>query len=159
MNNTERELDLFSGRVRTTRYFMWMHVGRHVEQTPVSKALGDDANRQERWVRTATFQPFHRVSPQYIHGRDPVAINHLASIWENHGFTPGARQKTARQLLRLLRGANVSAAKTWLDGLYELSENRCPDQPVTAADIPDVLAEEALSAGAEDHQPNTSQAD
>jgi hypothetical protein len=155
LNNTEEEMDLYSGRVRTTRYFLWMQIARKIDETPMSKALGDDANPQERWVRTATFQPFRHVSPQYVHSRAPCAIVRLAAIWKKHGFTAEARGKTARQLLRVLRRPNVSAVGRWFDALQEISDGRSPDVPVEAEDIPDDLDEKALAAEADDHQHTT----
>lgn len=136
LNNTEGELDLFSGRMRTTRYFLWIQIAREIDETPVSKALGRDANDQERWVRTHVFQPFRRVSPQYIHGSSPAAINHLARIWDVQKFTPEAREKTARQLLRMLRKPGARAVEPWFEALDELSAGHSPDVPVTAEEIP-----------------------
>ena len=153
LNNDEQELDLFSGRARFSRHFLYCRVGRELRETPLSEALaaGGGPERGEKWVKVNVFQTGASNSPHFYYHGAYFQIGQLAKFWEAGNLDPTARAKTARQLLRVWReGGSYWAADAYFDHLLECILARDPDQTTTADDIPNDLADKSLAAYAQE---------
>lgn len=156
LNNEEEELDLFSGRARFTRYFLYCRIRQDVRGTPLSEALaaGGGPGSGERWVKVNVFQPGVSNSPHFIYHGAFFQIGELARYWETGNFDRKARAKTARQLLRVWRdGGSYHAARPYFEHLVEWIAVRDSDQPATGNDIPNDLADRSLAAYARGRGP------
>jgi len=152
LNNEEQELDLNSGQSRFSRYFLYCLISQEIRPTAVSEALAGDAREpgERKWVMVNIFQPGLRVSPHFTYHAAFAEIRALAMLWEVFEYGPGARTKTARQLLRALRQGG--RASRYVSYLLEWTESRSWPPPPTADDIPDDLVARSLgdrAAGAE----------
>ncbi|MGC9453636.1 MAG: hypothetical protein ACP5HU_02120 [Phycisphaerae bacterium] len=149
INNEEHEIDLFSGQARVTRYILYLQVSQKVRETPLSEAIGADENPPEKrqWVKVSIFQPFMRRSPHFTYRGAFAQARRMESSWETGEFTPEARAKSARQLLRLWReGGSCRAADPHLQHLRDLAEQaERRRKPVRADDIPDDLVDKILA--------------
>ncbi len=146
-------MDLFSGRTRLTRYFLYCQVGREICETPLSEALaeGQDQERGEEWVKVNVSQPGNPDSPYIVYHEVQREMLILAVLWKLGNLDQEARAKTARQQLRVWReGGFDSAVRPYCDHLAELIDARDSDQPITADDIPDDLADRSPAAFAEE---------
>jgi hypothetical protein len=149
LNNEEQELDLLSGRARFTRYFFYCQISQEVRETPLSEALdsSDKNDGKEQWVKVNVFQPGVSNSPHFIYHGAFVQTGQLAKYWETGNFTPSARAKSARQLLKVWRdGGSYHAANPYFENLVELIVERNSDEPITVDEIPDDLGGRSLSA-------------
>ena len=100
LNCRHEEVDINTGRVRHTTYFLFCQIGDRTENTWVSRA-SSKSNRSPDWHRVNTFSPGVGHSPHYnFHG----AIHQIATIERSENmvrFDPGARRKIADMLLML----------------------------------------------------------
>lgn len=142
LNNIEQGIDLYSGRIRVTRHFLYLQVSREVCETPLSKALAGTDYRQKggKWVKANVSQPGASNS---LHIPYPGAFAHtgfLTRLWQTGNFDEGARAKTAAQLLRVWRERRGrGAAEEYCDALLECVVSRDPHRPTSADEIPDDL--------------------
>jgi hypothetical protein len=149
-NSRLDEIDLGSGRTRTTRYLFFVPISVAIHQTAVSRVLSDagGAEGDEQWHTTHSHMHtvLVRVRVNYRHGGAPGSIDSLSKIWQTGGFTADARRKSARQLLHVMRESKAAG----LGGLYVseliglIQDRDPPADMLTAADIPDDLAEQVL---------------
>jgi hypothetical protein len=157
LNNEEQELDLSSGRARFTRYFLYCQISQNVRDTPLSEVLSSASggHEEEDWVTVNIFQPGVSNSPHcFFHGAF-FQIGQMAKYWEIGNFTPEARAKSARQLLKVWRdGGSYLAARPYFDSLMESIVARSSDQPTTVDDISDDLADRILAAYAKERAPD-----
>lgn len=147
LNNEEQELDLLSGRARFTRYFFYCKISQEVRETPLSEVLDSSHNNNgtERWVKVNVFQPGGSHSPHFIYHGAFAQTRQLANYWEIDNFTPSARAKSARQLLKVWRdGGSYHAADSYFENLVELIIARNSDEPIRADGIPDDLGDTRL---------------
>lgn len=147
INNEEHEIDLYTGQARITWYILYFQVGREVKETPLSEAIGANENppQQRQWVKVNIFQPFMRRSPHFRHHGAFGMARHLEAFWEMGDFTPEARAKSARQLLRLWREGGTSADRPYTQYIWDLAEQaERRRKSVRADDIPDDLVDKIL---------------
>lgn len=153
MNNTEQELDLFSGRARTTRYFFHCRISQETLDTPISKALASTSGGEskEKWVFVNIFQPGISNSPHFKYHGAFFQTNRLTKWWEMGNFNAEARAKTARQLLRVWRdGGSYQAADHYFEQLSDWLIDNESNHPLTADKIPDDLVDRSLAAYAKE---------
>jgi hypothetical protein len=154
LNNEEQEIDLYSGRARITRHFLWRRVRQDVRDTPVSEAIAANggASDAEKWVMVNIFQPDVSNSPHFVYHGALSQANWMLLLWEMHKCDSHARAKTARQLLRVWReGESYHAAYDYFDLLERaLGAGRKRDEVVTAEEIPEDLVERTLAKRAEE---------
>jgi hypothetical protein len=100
------DVDIATGRLRYSRYFMFCKVFEKIEDTPMTKALPPDviAGSNPEWRRAFTFSPGLRHSPHYMFHGAIRQINTLERAWkkaEEYGFSKEMQQKTALDLLSI----------------------------------------------------------
>ncbi len=102
INCTEGDIDLNSGRIRHTRYLLWLPVTRSVQDSALTRALPpeDRTNPGEDWHPVVTLSPGLHHSPHYRFHGAMGQIRELEICWEFGKMTPAARRETARQVLR-----------------------------------------------------------
>ncbi len=103
INCTQSDIDLNSGRIRYTRYLLWLPVTRSVQDSALTRALSpeDRKNPGEDWHPVVTLSPGLHHSPHYRFHGAIHQIRELEISWEFGKMTPEARNETARQVLRL----------------------------------------------------------
>lgn len=141
VNCRHEDIDIRSGRVRTTRFILFIRVSERVTSTPVSDALqlGDYDPADPEWHRVNTFSPGTGYSPHYVFHGAIAQTQMLRMIWSISDFTPAARHETARQLLASWQhGGNYFEANHYLDALSELATSRRKQQPSTPIDVRDL---------------------
>ena len=144
LNAMQRDVDLFSGRVRTTRYLLCLQVSQKIAETPVSEALaGQEPLGEEMWVHD-WFEPADKMSES--RGIRSSMI-WLSKQWQRFEFTPDAQVKSATQFLAVWReDGSGGVGVAYNDYLWDMFFEWPVDQPVTADDIPDDLAEQVVAA-------------
>ena len=156
LHNEEQEIDLYSGRARVTRYFLYRQVGQDVHETPLSEAIAKNGRPDsgEKWVMVNIFQPGVRHSPHFrYHGAFGEA-NTLAKLWESYDCDAEARAKSGRQLLRAMReGGSYFVGGDYLHLLREtLGPDPVEGPAVAASRIPDDLVDRVLAKRAAEKQ-------
>ena len=71
VNCWENEIDITSGRIRETRYLLWMPVTRSVQDSALTNVLSANGrkNSEADWHPVVTLSPGLHHSPQYrFHG-------------------------------------------------------------------------------------------
>src|SRR5262245_54527345 len=69
INCTTQDVDIYSGRIRHSRYLLFVPVERKVEDSALTKALlpEDTASIRADWRRALTFSSGLRNSPNYFY--------------------------------------------------------------------------------------------
>ena len=154
LNNEEQEIDLYSGRARVRRYFLYYQVRQDLRETPLSQAIASDgpSGTSEQWVKVNIFQPGVRHSPHFIYHGAFAQANQLAILWVLYKCDPKARAKTSRQLLLVWReSGSYLAGDDYLRHLREaLPDEEDGGQVISADKIPDDIAEQTLAERASD---------
>lgn len=103
INCTQGDIDLYSGRIRYTRYLLWLPVTRSVQDSSLTRALSpeDTTGSREDWHPVVTLSPGLHHSPHYRFYGAIHQIRELEISWEFGKMKPEARRETARQVLRL----------------------------------------------------------
>lgn len=103
LNNWNDLVDLKSGRIRRTRYILYMKVQDEVRETALSQVLrnNSDASVEPDWHFVNTFSPGSGHSPHYVFHSALGQINELESMWRVHPFSERAQQQVARRVLDL----------------------------------------------------------
>ena len=139
INCWESEIDLNGGRLRHTRYVLWLPVSRAVRDSPLTQALapGDRSNLGEDWQPVVTLSPGWRHSPHYRYHGAIHQIRSLEISWEFGKMTPEARRETARVVLRLWqREGGYMPAEDYLEKVWERA--READQAGKFIDLKDL---------------------
>jgi hypothetical protein len=122
VNCSQDDIDLSSGRIRHTRYLLWMPVARSVRDSSLTKAIPPDERSKAipDWRPVVTTSPGLRHSPHYqFHGAHNQ-IRTLEICWEWGKMTPTARVETARNVLRLWRETeSYSPVEHYLEAVWE----------------------------------------
>ncbi|AGA29626.1 hypothetical protein [Singulisphaera acidiphila] len=105
LNCCQDDIDLTSGRIRFTRYLLWVPVRRIVNDSTLTTALslGDRTGLEPEWHPVVTLSPGLRHSPHYRFHAAIDQIRHLEICWEFGKMTLAARRETASHVLRLWR--------------------------------------------------------
>jgi hypothetical protein len=122
LNCWQSDIDIRSGRIRQTRYLLWVPVRRFVRDSSLTKAMPSTAatDSSRDWHPVGTISPGLHHSPHYhFHGAFSQ-IRDLELCWEFGKMTPAAREETARNLLRLWQqNLNDFQAKDYLQAIEE----------------------------------------
>ena len=102
INCEEQEIDINSGRMRTTRYFYWIPILRQVGDTGLSRQLGNSIpiNQDAQWHRVIACGPFTSHSPHYAFHSAFYQARMLELIWDEYEIAPIKRMESARELLK-----------------------------------------------------------
>jgi hypothetical protein len=103
INCTTQDVDIHSGRIRYSRYLLFVPIERRVEDSALTKALlpEDTASVRAEWHAAVTFSPGLRHSPHYIFHSAIHQIRELDGAWQMAEFTPAARRASAKRVLQL----------------------------------------------------------
>jgi hypothetical protein len=120
------DVDIHSGRIRYTRYFAFIRISQHIDESALSRALQRDELQRAhpKWKRALTFSPGVHNSPHYVFHSAISQIRELELIWRLGEYTPSARRSSAKRLLELWQqGQSDDAAKQYL---REIADNALP---------------------------------
>ena len=130
------DVDINSGRIRYTRYFAFIMVSQHTEESALSRTLlpEDIKDSQPDWRRVFTFSPFYHNSPHYTFHSAINQIKQLETTWQIGKLTPAARRLSAKRVLELWQeGQSYHIADTYLHALSDIAfrsdaENKITDE-------------------------------
>lgn len=124
INCSHRDVDIRSGRVRFTRYILWLCVHESVEDSALTRALQpeDFAATIPAWRHAVTLSPGLSHSPHYIFHSAITQIRELELVWKHAEFTQAARRASAQRILQLWQqGGCDDDARPYLQALGELA--------------------------------------
>ena len=103
LNCWQNDVDIMSGRIRQTRYLLWIPVQRSVWDSALTRAVqpAETMDLRPDWHAVVTLSPGLHHSPHYVFHGAIHQIRELELCWEYGKMTPAAREETARNLLRL----------------------------------------------------------
>lgn len=154
LNNEEQEIDLWSGRARFTRHFLFCQVRREVRPTALSETIALDgrAVTKEQWVRVVVKEMGLGKNCHFRYHGAFAEANGLARLWEFYEFDTEARAKSAKQLLRAMReGGSYFVGSDYMRLLQEtLGHDPVEGRTIAASEIPDDLVDRTLAKRAEE---------
>jgi hypothetical protein len=122
IDSVQQEVDINTGRLRTTRHFLGT-VRVRVEDSPLTQALtGEDLRGvQPDWQLVTIFCPsFDRQSPHHRYFGAATQIFALQDLWASASFAPAAKREIARQLLKLWQtSGDYHSARGYMFNLYD----------------------------------------
>ena len=142
LNCWHYDVDINSGRIRYTRFFLFGQLAQRVEESSLSAALRSDdiAGQQPDWQRVHTLSPNVHNSPHYIFHAAMSQVRQLDLIWRIGNFTPAARRASAKRVLELWKQAQSDkGARPYLRALEGLaSEADSAHKSIDERDLPAV---------------------
>ncbi len=140
INCTREEVDIHAGRVRHSRYLLFVAVRQVVMDSSLTKVLAPDeaAFLGPEWHCAVTLSPGLRHSPHYAFHGAVAQIRELEGVWVLAQFTPAARRASAKRVLALWqRAGNDSAATDYLRELSRLaSADDSTNRRIDEGDLP-----------------------
>jgi hypothetical protein len=124
INCTTEEVDIYSGRIRHSRFLLFIPIERRAEDSALTKALlpEDTASVTTEWHRALTFSPGLRNSPHHIFHSAIHQIHELESAWRLAEFTPSARRTSAKRVLQLWQqSGSDNGPRDYLRAVMELT--------------------------------------
>ena len=126
VNCWQNDIDINSGRIRQTRYLLWVPVQSSVTDSALTRAVSPEATTDPRadWQPVVTLSPGLHYSPHYrFHG----AIHQMQELefsWEFGKMTQAAREKTARQVLRFWQQTgSYGRAAEYIQSVWERAQD------------------------------------
>ena len=122
VNCWQNDIDITSGRIRQTRYLLWVPVQRSVTDSALTKAVSPEAiiDFKADWQPVVTLSPGLHYSPHYRFHGAIHQIQELEFCWESGKMTPAARKETARHVLRLWQQTgNYGRAGEYIQSVWE----------------------------------------
>lgn len=123
LNCWNYDIDIYSGRIRYTRFIAYISVNQRIYDSALSREL-PPPDKQADWYPVNTFSPRVRHSPHYAYHAALFQIERLDALWDCGEFTPSARRAICRHILALWQTENCEAATQYLDTLVEIAEDR-----------------------------------
>ncbi len=140
VNCWQDDIDITSGRIRYTRYLLWMPVQRSVKDSALTTAVAAPATATSRpaWQPVVTLSPGFHNSPHYRYHGAINQIRDLEICWEFGWMTLAARAETARQVLRLWQqtGRCHGRPADYIQAVWELA--LAADKQGKAIDVGDL---------------------
>ena len=113
-----QEIDINSGRVRTTRYFLRIKTGENIEETFVSRFLskrGHNLGEAEwKYASSERGMGFGRVYGDGSLGGAPTASRMIEALAEDYNLSPAEREKLVNAFFRYLRANDVAGLQDFL---------------------------------------------
>jgi len=105
INCWDEEIDLQSGRVRTTWYLCFLPVSVQINESAFSRVLTheDTDGATPNWQRVNTFSPGVHYSPHYRFHGATTEVSMVEDSWQAGRFTLEARRASAKRILESLR--------------------------------------------------------
>lgn len=149
MNCRTDEIDIRSGRICYTRYFLWSPVSRRIVANPVADAIdpiGHSTN--PAWRIVNTFSPGVSYSPHHRFHDAISQAEELALIWDVAPFSSTARRESAIRLVTVWQRENgCFGASHYLTRLAKVATDRSTDAVLKAIEIQDLPSTEDRDAG------------
>jgi hypothetical protein len=141
VNCWQNDIDITSGRIRYTRYLLWIPVQRSVWDSALTRAVSPTATTDSRadWHPVVTLSPGLHHSPHYRFHGAIHQIQELEFCWESGEMTPAARKETARQVLRLWQqNLNYFQTTDYLRAVWERARDaEKKGNVIDAGDLPE----------------------
>jgi hypothetical protein len=118
------EVDIYTGRIRYTRYFCFIQVKRYIVESAISQALRaeDYIPNGPEWHAVLTLSPGIHNSPHYVFHSAMNDIKRLEGTWQCGRFTFEARRQSAKRIITLWQESkNDSKAGKYIFDLEELA--------------------------------------
>jgi len=140
INCTTQEVDIYSGRIRHSRFLLFVPIERRIEDSALTRALlpEDMAKARTEWHRAMTFSPGLRHSPHFIFHSAIHQIRELEDAWQFAAFTPSARRTSAKRVLQLWQKSGSDyGPRDYLRALIELAfTQNSTDRKIDDSDLP-----------------------
>lgn len=97
------EVDICSGQLRRSTYFLHIRVSRSTEASALSKAFAmtGHGSGQPDWRMVNTFEGTRRISPHYSFHGAIAQMRRIEMLWQIVPFTVEAQQQVAAKVLAL----------------------------------------------------------
>ncbi|MBI5817715.1 MAG: hypothetical protein HZA88_01920 [Verrucomicrobia bacterium] len=132
------DIDIVTGRLRYSRYVLWIPVRQTVENSVLTKALPPEEVKSAKpeW-HIAKTEPHWFCFVDHMFGGAPAVIQQLKTIWELGSFTPAAKSTTVKTILQLWqRDHSYRSSSRYVDALGELALARQNKSPIDVAGLP-----------------------
>jgi hypothetical protein len=139
VNCWQNDIDITSGRIRQTRYLLWVPVQRTVRDSSLTRAVSPaaTADSSEDWHPVVTLSPGLHHSPHFRFHGAIHQIRELEICWEFGKMTPAAREETARQVIRLWKqNLDYFRATDYIQAVWERA--RDADKKGNVIDVVDL---------------------
>jgi hypothetical protein len=140
INCWQNDIDISRGRIRQSRYLLWIPVQRSVWDSALTRAVPPTAATGSRpdWHAVVTLSPGLHHSPHYVFHGAIHQIRELELCWEFGNMTPEAREETARHLLRLWQqNLNYFQATDYLQAVWERARDAKKNgETIDVSDLP-----------------------
>ena len=138
INCRHEDVDITTGRLRHSRYFLFCKVSERIEDSPVTKMLPPDILRRRtpEWRRVNTFSPGVHHSPRYTFHGAIHQIHTLVTVWDmanEYGFSDELKQKTALDVLAIWQqSGSCFLAGDYIRCLRDLADEATRQRILTA---------------------------
>jgi hypothetical protein len=130
------DVDIHSGRIRTTQYLLFIPVQERVEETWISQTIGPSLGPPQ-WRRVNTFSPGVHHSPHYVYHGAIAQLRSVENVQTMIPFSPPARQHVAREMLMRWQTGSDEAAKEYVDRVLQVAMSHI-DNRVSHVDVNDL---------------------
>jgi hypothetical protein len=124
VNCWENEVDIQSGRIRYTRYLLWLPIDQSIHNSALTEALSAEerTDTHAEWHPVVTLSPRVHHSPHYRFHAALFQIRELELCWDYGKFTPAARRASGNRILQLWRETGSdSRAKEYIRAIGALA--------------------------------------
>jgi hypothetical protein len=119
INCREEYLDINSGRMRIQRWYWYLLLSDHTQETAISRFAPNAADHDFQPVNTFSF--LKPISPHYhFHGVD-AQFKLIEDYWESNDVADSERREHVKKLMEIWRTRRGSVAA--YDYIWSLSEN------------------------------------
>ncbi len=140
VNCWQSDIDITSGRIRYTRYLLWIPAQRSVSDSALTRAVSPATTTDSRadWHPVVTFSPGLHHSLHYRFHGAIHQIQELEFSWVSGKMTPAARKESARQVLRLWQQElSYMRATNYIQAVWELAQDaEKKGNVIDAVDLP-----------------------
>jgi hypothetical protein len=140
VNCWQNDIDITSGRIRQTRYLLWIPVERSVWDSALTRAVSPATTTDSSadWQPVVTLSPGLHHSPHHRFHGAIHQIRELEFCWESGKMTPAARKKTAGKVLRLWQqNLNYFQATEYIQAVWERARDaEKTGRAIDAGDLP-----------------------
>jgi hypothetical protein len=137
LNCTAEEIDLRTGRVRTTHYLLWQRVRERVEDSALTSVLSpiDLEDAEAEWQLVNTFSPCVSHSPHHAFHGAISETRMIALAWSCGRFSSEAKRLMAKDVLAVWKeGGSVHASDKFTRRIEELIDS-VAGREITAKDV------------------------
>jgi hypothetical protein len=138
VSRTNYEVDIRSGRIRLTHFFLTRQTSQQIEESPISKLLPPPTTQPD-WHYVVTSELGSNVRAHWNFHGAIAQMSRLETLWLMTRFTDDAKREVARNVLNLWQDSgSYFDAGTYIQTL-EAASDRASTKPgtiLTIADLP-----------------------